>query len=88
LAKFNWPKFFVLETGVGKAWRMFRANVHNHTSHDPVLSCYHDPKLNVTVLYQIRICLTKNGTSLTNCLNPDSSCGDQSLLFPKKEEEK
>ncbi|XP_027933604.1 ribonuclease 1-like [Vigna unguiculata] len=64
------------------------AAVHNHTSHDPELSCYHDPKLNVTVLYQIRICLTKNGTSLTNCLNPDSSCGDQSLLFPKKEEEK
>ncbi|XP_027933673.1 ribonuclease MC-like [Vigna unguiculata] len=58
------------------------AAVHNHTSHDPVLSCYHDPKLNVTALYQISICLTPNGTSFVNC-NSVGSCGDKSLLFPK-----
>jgi len=60
------------------------AAVHNHTSHDPELSCYHDPKLNVTALYQIRICLSTNGTSFINCFQTDDSCGDKGLLFPKK----
>jgi len=64
------------------------AAVHNHTSHDPELSCYHDPKLNVTALYQIRICLTSNGTSLINCPKIDVTCGDESLLFPKEKKEK
>ena len=59
------------------------AAVHNHTSHDPALFCYHDPKLNATALYQISICLTPNGTSFVNCPNSDGTCGDQTLLLPK-----
>ncbi|XP_022642156.1 intracellular ribonuclease LX-like [Vigna radiata var. radiata] len=59
------------------------AAVQKHTDHYPQLACYKDSKKNVSVLYEIRICLTSNANSYRNCPNPHGACGDGDLLFPK-----
>ncbi|KOM58710.1 hypothetical protein LR48_Vigan11g174400, partial [Vigna angularis] len=56
--------------------------VKKHTEHDAQLECYTDSKKNASALYEIRICLTSDGSSYRDCPNPHGNCGDD-LLYPK-----
>ncbi|XP_014515425.1 ribonuclease 1-like [Vigna radiata var. radiata] len=56
--------------------------VKKHTEHDAQVECFTDSKKNVSSLYEIRICLTADGSSYRDCPNPHGNCGDE-LLYPK-----
>ena len=57
--------------------------IHEYTQHDPQLQCYVDSaQNNVSVIYEISVCLTANATSYTSCPNPHGSCLAQQVLFP------
>ena len=59
------------------------AAIREHTQHDPELDCFVDTAKNHTALFQVSVCLSRDGSSYVSCPDTRGSCLQPQLLFPK-----